>query len=109
MSNPLQHRTVLLNEAVDALAIAGSRRDGIFVDGTFGRGGHSAAILARLGTAGRLLAFDRDPDAVASARSQAAFAHPRFFIVHERFTSLADELARAEIELAKDEEKTAGL
>ena len=57
----LQHRTVLLEEAVDALAIAGERANGIYLDGTFGRGGHSRAILSRLGPQGRLIAFDKDP------------------------------------------------
>jgi len=57
------HITVLLHEAVEALAI---RPDGIYVDGTFGRGGHSRAILARLGPSGRLIAFDRDPVAVVA-------------------------------------------
>lgn len=85
------HRTVLLDEAVDGLAIDGPRRDGRFVDCTFGRGGHSRAILARLSDAGRLLALDRDPDAVESA---GRIADPRFTIVHRRFTSLRDEVGR---------------
>ena len=63
------HRTVLLQEAVEALAIKSS---GIYVDGTFGRGGHSRAILERLGPEGRLLALDRDPQAIAAARSAAS-------------------------------------
>lgn len=60
------HKTVLLNEAVEALRI---RADGTYVDATFGRGGHSRAILARLGTSGKLIAIDRDPEALASAAS----------------------------------------
>ena len=57
-----QHTTVLLDEAVDAVAL---RPDGVYVDGTFGRGGHSRALLARLSPAGRLIAFDKDPEAIA--------------------------------------------
>jgi len=83
------HRTVLLDEAVDGLAIDGARRDGFYIDGTFGRGGHSRAILARLGTSGRLLAFDRDPAAVAAA---TALDHANFTIVHAPFTSMRDEV-----------------
>ena len=59
------HRTVLLAEAVDALAV---KPDGIYVDATFGRGGHARAILDRLGPRGRLIALDRDPDAIAAAK-----------------------------------------
>lgn len=88
-SLPLAHRTVLLSEAVDALAITGARRDGRFIDGTYGRGGHSAAILARLSAQGRLLAFDRDPEAVAAA---GALGDARFAIVHERYTDLPRQL-----------------
>jgi len=77
------HITVLLEEAVDALAV---RAEGVYVDGTFGRGGHSRAILARLGPSGRRVAFDRDPRAVAAA---AAINDPRFTIVHEPFSALA--------------------
>jgi len=76
------HETVFLEEALDALAI---RRDGRYLDCTFGRGGHSAAILARLGPDGRLLAIDRDPEAVAVGR---AWADPRFSIEHARFSGL---------------------
>ncbi|MCB1888425.1 MAG: 16S rRNA (cytosine(1402)-N(4))-methyltransferase RsmH [Rhodocyclaceae bacterium] len=80
------HITVLLEEAVDALSV---RAEGVYVDGTFGRGGHSRAILARLGPTGRLLAFDRDPRAVAAAE---AINDPRFTIVHEPFSALAEVL-----------------
>jgi 16S rRNA (cytosine1402-N4)-methyltransferase len=61
---PESHRPVLLEEALEALAV---RPDGIYVDGTFGRGGHSARILERLGPAGRLIALDRDPQAATEA------------------------------------------
>src|SRR5512147_202845 len=76
------HRPVLLEEAVAALAI---RADGTYVDATYGRGGHSRALLARLGASGRLIALDRDPQAVASARN---LADPRFCIVHAPFSEL---------------------
>lgn len=83
----LTHVTVLLQEAVEALAI---KPDGIYVDATFGRGGHSRAILAKLGPTGRLIAFDRDPAAVAASKALAA--DKRFALVHEPFSALAEEL-----------------
>jgi 16S rRNA (cytosine1402-N4)-methyltransferase len=85
-----QHRTVLLDEAVEALAIAGERADGVYVDGTFGRGGHSRKILERLSARGRLIAFDKDPQAVATART---IADQRFEIVHDSFATLREALA----------------
>src|SRR5450830_759579 len=85
----LQHRTVLLGEAVDALAIEGARADGVYLDGTFGRGGHSRLILERLGARGRLIAFDKDPLAIATAQT---ISDPRFTIVHESFATLDDAL-----------------
>ncbi len=87
MGNDLQHRTVLLDEAVDALV---TRPDGVYVDGTFGRGGHSRAVLAKLAAAGRLIAFDKDPQAIATA---AGIGDARFEIVHESFASLASAMA----------------
>ncbi|AOJ75199.1 ribosomal RNA small subunit methyltransferase H [Burkholderia ubonensis] len=87
MGNELQHRTVLLDEAVDALV---TRPDGIYVDGTFGRGGHSLAVLARLGAAGRLIAFDKDPRAIETARG---IEDARFAIVHDSFASMQGALA----------------
>ncbi|SFU29019.1 16S rRNA (cytosine(1402)-N(4))-methyltransferase RsmH [Pseudoduganella namucuonensis] len=85
-----QHRTVLLDEAVDALDLTGPRADGIYIDGTFGRGGHSRLILSRLGAAARLIAFDKDPQAIATAEQ---IADPRFQIVHDSFATMADALA----------------
>ena len=82
---------MLLDEAVDGLAIDGVRRDGRFIDGTFGRGGHSRAVLERLSPIGRLLAFDRDPEAVATA---AGIEDARLAIVHDRFTSMRAEAQR---------------
>lgn len=80
-----EHRTVLLNEAVEALRI---QPDGHYVDGTFGRGGHSRAILARLSPAGRLTVFDKDPQAIAVAQALAA-QDARVTVRHEGFAALA--------------------
>ena len=91
------HRTVLLDEAVDALSIVDARRDGIFVDGTFGRGGHSRHILERLSAKGRLIAFDKDPQAVAVAHKLAQ-EDSRFVIVHDSFATLDVQLAALNIE-----------
>ncbi len=85
------HQTVLLEEAVEALLV---RPEGIYVDATFGRGGHSREILARLGPGGRLIALDRDPQAVAAA---AQMSDPRFAIVHAGFGGLKDVLERSGI------------
>src|SRR3569623_400366 len=93
----LQHRTVLLDEAADALAIAGERADGVYVDGTFGRGGHSRKILERLGARGRLIAFDKDPQAVAAAETLAQ-ADARFEIVHGSFAEMEAALAARAID-----------
>ena len=67
----------LLQETLDGLAI---KADGCYLDGTFGRGGHSRAILAKLGPNGRLYAIDRDPTAIAAA--EILQADPRFHITH---------------------------
>jgi 16S rRNA (cytosine1402-N4)-methyltransferase len=77
------HRTVLLGEAVDALTVKPS---GTYVDCTFGRGGHSRLILERLGPDGRLVAFDKDAEAVAAAGPLSA--DPRFSMVHAGFARL---------------------
>ena len=82
------HETVLLNEAVDALI---TRADGVYVDGTFGRGGHSRAILKRLDDEGRLLGVDKDPQAI-EAGAQLAAEDPRFFIVQGSFADMAQLL-----------------
>jgi 16S rRNA (cytosine1402-N4)-methyltransferase len=79
-----QHTTVLLSEAVDALDI---QPDGTYVDATFGRGGHSRLILSRLSAQGRLIAFDKDPDAIAAAQQ---LQDPRFAIRHQGFASLGE-------------------
>ena len=83
------HTAVLLEEAVDGLNV---RSDGIYVDCTFGRGGHSRLILARLGTNGRLVALDRDPQAVSAG---GEIGDGRFRMLHGRFSRLAELAARA--------------
>ena len=83
------HTTVLLNEAVDALGIADERANGIYIDGTFGRGGHSRLILQQLGPKGRLIAFDKDAQAIASATE---ISDPRFHIVHDSFAAMTAAL-----------------
>jgi 16S rRNA (cytosine1402-N4)-methyltransferase len=93
---PWQHQTVLLHEAVEALwdAASGPQPRGVYVDATFGRGGHSRLILSRLGPEARLLALDRDPDAIAHATTGAqAITDPRFRIAHAAFSSWADVVA----------------
>jgi len=79
-----QHTTVLLNEAVDALV---TKPDGTFIDATFGRGGHSRLILSRLEPQGRLIAFDKDPEAVAVGN---AIGDPRFEMRHQGFAALRE-------------------
>ena len=92
MDTSWNHATVLLNEAVDALFNnatdpSAPEADGAYVDATFGRGGHSRLILSRLSPVGRLIAFDRDPEAVAQAN---AITDERFSIRHEAFSHVAD-------------------
>ena len=86
-----QHRTVLLDEAVDALNLSAERADGIYIDGTFGRGGHSGLLLSRLGPKGRLVAFDKDTQAIATA---AQITDPRFAIVHDSFATMRSALGQ---------------
>ena len=80
------HIPVLASEAIDALAVEPA---GTYVDGTFGRGGHSRAILARLGPQGRLIALDRDPDAEQASR---AISDPRFSFFRIKFSALGELL-----------------
>ncbi|MES2958100.1 MAG: 16S rRNA (cytosine(1402)-N(4))-methyltransferase RsmH [Pseudomonadota bacterium] len=88
---PWQHTTVLLHEAIDALV---TNPSGIYVDGTFGRGGHSRLLLQRLAPDARLFALDRDPEAVAAAHAGATRVDdPRFSIHHGNFTELSQWLA----------------
>ncbi|MBH2032081.1 MAG: 16S rRNA (cytosine(1402)-N(4))-methyltransferase RsmH [Pseudomonadales bacterium] len=88
MTNSFRHITVLLDEAVEALAV---RADGCYLDGTFGRGGHSRLILEQLGADGQLLGFDKDPLAIATGQALAA-EDGRFVIVQRSFAELGDEL-----------------
>lgn len=81
---PLDHKPVLFDEVLDGLTI---KPDGIYIDGTFGRGGHAGAILEQLGPEGQLLAIDKDPQAVAAAEARFG-ADPRFSIEQGSFTQL---------------------
>ncbi|QIL71535.1 16S rRNA (cytosine(1402)-N(4))-methyltransferase RsmH [Diaphorobacter sp. HDW4B] len=94
MNQPLLHTTVLLNEAVDALLADMHPDDATYVDGTFGRGGHSRLILSRLEPGGRLVAFDKDPQAIEAA---ARITDARFSIRHEGFKHL-DELPESSVD-----------
>lgn len=89
MSQEFAHLSVLLEETVGGLRI---KDDGIYIDGTFGRGGHSRQVLQRLGEKGRLIAIDRDPQAIEAAKQFAD--DPRFQIVHGGFGQLADYVAK---------------
>ena len=90
MSDTYSHRPVLLDEVLEALNI---RTDGIYVDGTFGRGGHASAILNRLGEKGHLFAMDKDPQAVDAAKQMFA-NDARFSIEHGSFTQLEQHIAK---------------
>ncbi len=85
------HQPVLLDAVVQALAV---QPDGHYVDATFGRGGHTRAILARLGPSGRLLALDRDPDALRAARAEFG-ADARVTLMHATFSMLASSVRDA--------------
>jgi 16S rRNA (cytosine1402-N4)-methyltransferase len=86
------HLPVLVQEVIQGLAI---RAGGTYVDGTFGRGGHSRAILERLGRQGKLIALDRDPEAELAAR---ALADPRFTFVRAAFSSLSQVLGERKVD-----------
>ena len=79
------HEPVLLNEVIEGLAI---QPDGIYVDATFGRGGHTKAILQQLGEAGRVIGIDRDPEAIAFAAQQLSDEH-RLTVSHGSFETLS--------------------
>ncbi len=92
LSEGLPHATVLLHEAVAALQL---KPDGIYVDGTFGRGGHSRLILQHLGATGCLIALDKDPAAVAAGQ---VISDPRFSMVHSGYAHLTEVLRERAIE-----------
>lgn len=96
MIEDFKHTTVLLDEAVNGLNI---HPEGIYIDGTFGRGGHSRLILSRLGAQGRLLAIDRDPQAIAAAKM---INDPRFSIIHGPFSALADYVSERKLQYKID-------
>ena len=84
METDYSHQPVLLNEVLETLNV---KPDGIYVDATFGRGGHSSAILNRLGREGRLIAFDQDPEAIAHGREQFK-DDPRIEFEHCNFSEM---------------------
>ena len=94
MTEEYAHQPVLLAEALTGLSI---KPDGVYVDGTFGRGGHAGAILAVLGPEGRLLAMDRDPEAIRSAEQQFG-DDPRFEIEQGAFTMLSNMIAQRQLQ-----------
>ena len=94
-ASPWQHTTVLLHEAIDALV---TDPDGVYVDGTYGRGGHSRLLLSRLSPRARVIAFDRDPEAVAAATQGAARVEdPRFSILHANFAEMGEALRAMDV------------
>ena len=88
-----EHAPVLLGPVLDGLRI---KENGVYVDGTFGRGGHSSAILERLGEAGRLIAIDRDPQAISSA-PKALTDDPRFELIRGEIAELEEFLGKREL------------
>ncbi|KII79907.1 16S rRNA (cytosine(1402)-N(4))-methyltransferase RsmH [Vibrio renipiscarius] len=91
MTEAFKHISVLLNESIDGLAI---KPDGTYIDGTFGRGGHSRTILSKLGENGRLFSIDRDPQAIEEAKK---IDDPRFTIVHGPFSGIAEYAERYDL------------
>ena len=89
----LKHVSVLLSEALEGLAV---NPDGLYIDGTFGRGGHSRAILQQLSSKGRLLGFDKDPEAIRVG-NQLAAEDGRFVVVQRSFAEMAEELRNRDL------------
>ena len=89
----IEHSAVLLSEAVESLVVD---PDGYYIDGTYGRGGHSMAILGKLSARGKLLAIDKDPEAIADGRSRfdgelrVAFRHASFAAIKEAAAAFGD-------------------
>ncbi|MBD3609486.1 MAG: 16S rRNA (cytosine(1402)-N(4))-methyltransferase RsmH [Gammaproteobacteria bacterium] len=94
MVSEYQHTTVLLNEAVEALRV---QAGGVYVDGTFGRGGHSQLLMQQLGEHGRLVAFDKDPQATATAE-EIFGSDQRFEIIRDSFATMGPEIKRRGLE-----------
>lgn len=88
------HIPVLLDEVLDHLS---PQPGGTYVDGTFGRGGHTSAVLERIGPTGRVIALDRDPQAIAAGAALVASSEGRLTLVHARFGELAEVLAGASV------------
>ena len=93
MNNPFVHLSVLLHETVNAIL---SDTNGVYVDATFGRGGHSRQLLAQLAQNARVIAFDKDPQAIAVGQ-QLMSEDPRFSIIHGSFTELESALVQANV------------
>ena len=89
-----EHKAVLLNEAVSGLIQCA---DGVFIDGTFGRGGHSGEILQKLSANGRLLAIDKDVDAMNSVNAKECLLDPRFELEHSSFARLQELVAERDL------------
>lgn len=96
MTDSFEHRPVLLKEVLEALAI---KPGGVYVDGTFGRGGHSRALLMCLGPEGRLLAIDKDPEAVAVARHE--LGSDQRFSIHQGSFAMLKRMIEQEIGVTK--------
>ncbi len=92
MKKIIKHLPVLLDEVIENLSI---KKDGIYVDATFGRGGHANAILERLNTKGKLVAFDKDPEAITFAQQQFS-NDPRVIFCHSSFSQLKNNLTSLE-------------
>ena len=86
------HNSVMLSESIDGLKV---NNKGVYVDATFGRGGHTQCILDQLGDSGQLIAFDRDLEAVEFAKSN--FNDPRLIVIHSSFSKLENELERLDL------------
>ena len=93
MNNPFVHQSVLLHETVDAIV---GDTNGIYIDATFGRGGHSRLLLSKLSAQARVLAFDKDPEAIAVGQQLMA-EDTRFTIIHDSFASLENQLSQQQL------------